>query len=143
MRSYKITRREVFVFGLVIFALLLAIWVEGQQTANSGTSTNLVCHTNITPWPDGSRHTNILCHDASTNAAAIVPYRTALPLSWTVANFETNVPVTNHLLWSTNSPGGPWMGDIPILCTGAVMQVQIRINTNLPEMFFRMGTNTF
>jgi len=68
----------------------------------------------------------------------------AIVLGWTQT--ATNPAVFglfhNHLLWSTNSPAGPWTGDIPVLCTNSNMVASVNVDAAVKTMFFKLGANS-
>ena len=75
-----------------------------------------------------------------TNPVFNVP-PSSMTLAWMVPNWPTPVAMslTNHILWSTNSPAGPWAGDIAVPVTNNVMYASVRLNRNIPFAFFKLG----
>lgn len=84
-----------------------------------------------------------------TNAYCVtnnpIPFATGMFLGWTqvVTNSMVFSAFSNQMLWSTNSPNGPWTGVIPILCTNSNMVIFVSFNPRVSRMFFRLGTNVW
>lgn len=157
MNHGRPTRREVVIFGLVAFALLICLLVRGQPTLPPIPYRSAIAkvRASITVTTNG---TNVVICGTNkfgkpfciTNPPAPVPPRTNFLMKYDDALFPAGEQVTNGTgiqlagawLQSAPSPAGPWSNCVFVPTSGGINR-QVAFPLSGTARFFRPGSNVW